>query len=269
MFTRMALYVVAHQDDWQLFMDPGISADILDATCKTIIIHTTAGDAGEDRKFWQAREQGAINSLLFRHCRHSHANVSRKYVGIGGKKVYLAEAANCGLYFLRLPDGGMHGQGFAAYGFGSLGRLRLQRIDCLTSVDQLNTFRSTAEISRLLDGIFTRELRRNPVADRSRVTLSFPEYDHARNPDDHNDHFQTALLLRDTDAYGPAKKYAFVHYDIQHSAADLEGTDLFWKVGMFCAYHQAVLDAHGYSTIDESPQYYRWCTKNSIRREVV
>ncbi len=53
MFERISVYVVAHQDDWQLFMDPDISTDLLDHTCKTVVIYTTAGDAGEDPKYWR------------------------------------------------------------------------------------------------------------------------------------------------------------------------------------------------------------------------
>ncbi len=57
--------LVAHQDDWQLFMSPEIVTDILDEKCKTAIIHTTSGDAGKGDGFWRAREEGAIASLCF------------------------------------------------------------------------------------------------------------------------------------------------------------------------------------------------------------
>ena len=41
------VFGVAHQDDWQLFMNPNIANSIQSAEDKTVIIHLTAGDAGD------------------------------------------------------------------------------------------------------------------------------------------------------------------------------------------------------------------------------
>ena len=45
-----AIYVSAHQDDWQLFMNPNAYYSIQNPDTKTIILHTTAGDAGVGKK---------------------------------------------------------------------------------------------------------------------------------------------------------------------------------------------------------------------------
>ena len=42
---RVAFYFSAHQDDWQLFMNPSAFRDVLDGA-KCVFIHMTAGDAG-------------------------------------------------------------------------------------------------------------------------------------------------------------------------------------------------------------------------------
>ena len=38
-------FISAHQDDWQLFMNPNVYRSIKNNNDKTVIIHTTAGDA--------------------------------------------------------------------------------------------------------------------------------------------------------------------------------------------------------------------------------
>jgi hypothetical protein len=42
--SRVAFYVVAHQDDWQLFMDP--FKDVTDPPTKIVFVYTAAGGAG-------------------------------------------------------------------------------------------------------------------------------------------------------------------------------------------------------------------------------
>ena len=39
-------FVSAHQDDWQLFMNPNVYESIKSEADKNVIIHTTAGEAG-------------------------------------------------------------------------------------------------------------------------------------------------------------------------------------------------------------------------------
>ena len=66
---RVSFYFAAHEDDWQLFMNPSAFQDVADPKTKTVFIHVTAGDAGEGmgnagRKhpYYLARENGAERS---------------------------------------------------------------------------------------------------------------------------------------------------------------------------------------------------------------
>jgi hypothetical protein len=43
---RVSFYFSAHQDDWQLFMNPSAFRDVLEGNTKCVFIHMTAGDAG-------------------------------------------------------------------------------------------------------------------------------------------------------------------------------------------------------------------------------
>nr|WP_295874836.1 hypothetical protein [uncultured Chitinophaga sp.] len=268
MINRLAVYIVAHQDDWQLFMDPHISLDIMDDACRTVIIHTTAGDAGEDERYWLAREFAALSSLQFRVSGNAGVPDEAKIINVNNKRVHRVSISNCACYFLRLPDGGMYGEGFAAYGFQSMEKLRAGNRTAICSVDGVNSYSSFAEISRLINDIILHEQHTCGVATTNAVRLCFPEFNSTISTNDHNDHFNTALLVQGMDIYSIAGKYAFVHYDIQHLADDLVGNDLFWKVGMFSVYHQAVLNRHGHSTISETPEYAIWCRKDAVCREV-
>jgi len=44
--AKVSFYFVAHEDDWQLFMNPSAFEDVANAKVRTVFIHTTAGDAG-------------------------------------------------------------------------------------------------------------------------------------------------------------------------------------------------------------------------------
>ena len=43
---KVSFYFAAHQDDWQLFMNPSAFQDVIGNAAKTVFIHVTAGDAG-------------------------------------------------------------------------------------------------------------------------------------------------------------------------------------------------------------------------------
>ena len=65
-FDAVAFYVVAHLDDWQLFMNPNATQDLTDETVKVVFIHTTGYDAGEEEVFWRAKEEAVIASIKTR-----------------------------------------------------------------------------------------------------------------------------------------------------------------------------------------------------------
>src|SRR5258705_13224217 len=56
--TSSAMYIAAHEDDTLLFQSPSILQDIQSGRCvRTVFL--TAGDAGLDQSYWEAREEGA------------------------------------------------------------------------------------------------------------------------------------------------------------------------------------------------------------------
>ena len=140
--TKVCFYVVAHADDWQLFMQPNAYNDIAASGSKVVFIITTAGDAGADEAYWRAREEGAKSSVRF--CLAPLASLAQrsgtKEFNSHGINFWSVNNVTC--YFLRLPDGNLDGNGFGARGYQSLSKFMLRQIDTIGAVDGSTTYRS-------------------------------------------------------------------------------------------------------------------------------
>ena len=69
---KVSFYFAAHEDDWQLFMNPSAFQDVIAGARKTVFVHVTAGDgglglgsAGRKHPFYRARENGAEQAMRF------------------------------------------------------------------------------------------------------------------------------------------------------------------------------------------------------------
>src|SRR5262249_33560664 len=136
-------YIVAHQDDDLLFLNPDVDQSIASGST-VFLVYLTAGDAGRGARYWTARERGA---------RAAHARMAGVKdvwlpvrVPVAGRIVSietLAERQSVHLVFLRLPDGRMKGEGSVAYGRVSLQKLWEGSIKRMSSVDGASSY--TAE----------------------------------------------------------------------------------------------------------------------------
>src|SRR5688572_22592091 len=68
----VAFYFSAHEDDWQLFMNPNAYHDVHRPATKVVFVYLTAGDAGAGlgnaehaEPYYKARENGAKLSVSF------------------------------------------------------------------------------------------------------------------------------------------------------------------------------------------------------------
>lgn len=265
-FRNAAFYFVAHADDWQLFMAPAISKDISDKTCKVIIVHFTAGDAGRDERYWKAREQAAIDSVLFRLSADGYLSRQQEMITLNNKTLTRFGANNCCCYFLRLPDGAYDGTGFPAYQHQSLERLQQGNLSAISSVDGQVIYEGKKDLVDTIDQLIAAELRE--IDKPQTVSLNVTERNTTLNPLDHNDHYNTAIMVEETVAWSLYNKRAFVNYHIRHSNENLTGEELFWKTGMFCTYHQSLFNEYGHSTILEDNSFIPWCFSNNSFRDI-
>jgi hypothetical protein len=254
-FDKISFYIVAHADDWQLFMHPNVYKDLVAPRCKTIFIITTAGDAGRGETYWLAREEGSKSSIRFCLAPQSILSESSDSRQFNNHTIHDWSANNTTSYFLRLPDGNLDGSGFPARAYQSLARLRSTEINAITPLDNSTTYHNWSDFITTIESIISFESKDIPD-----VWIHYLNPDITTNPDDHADHIATGQAIQNMSIIETLQQLLFVGYSITSAREELHVTDLFWKAGMLAAYEKAVYDLCGYSTLEENPALYvRWC----------
>ncbi len=213
---KVSFYFAAHEDDWQLFMNPSAFLDVSAAKTKTVFVHVTAGDAGlgigaggRKHPYYLARENGAETAIRFMADAADlplDTSVSRTH--FNGHRIYRVAYRNTVAYFLRLPDGHPTGSGYPQTGNQSLARLASRQIEALSAVDGSTVYRGWADLVATLRAILDHERGHAPS-----VQLNLAEPDQGINPDDHSDHRMTAKAALDAASeLACARRLYFVDY---------------------------------------------------------
>lgn len=214
--NKVSFYFAAHEDDWQLFMNPSAFHDVIDGAAKTIFIHVTAGDAGlgigsGDRKhpYYLARENGAEQAVRFM-ADANHVPVSRaaSSMSFNGHLIFRVSYRNTESYFLRVPDGNPAGSGYSHTGFQSLKRLADGANDTLAAVDGTAAYHGWSDLVETLRAIIDYESEQAGL-----VQINIPELDPRINPEDHSDHLMTAKAAIDAARHLPCvRRVSYVDY---------------------------------------------------------
>ena len=197
---KVSFYFAAHEDDWQLFMNPNAFEDVLGGAAKTVFVHVTAGDdglgtgsGGRKYPYFLARENGAISAMRFMaDADRTPIADSAGHMIFNGHSLYRIAYRNTIGYFLRLPDGDALGEGFAGTGFQSLKRLAKGDIATLAAVDGSTTYRGWNDLVATVREIIKYERGRAPL-----IQLNVADPDDRINPADHSDHLMTAKAALD------------------------------------------------------------------------
>jgi hypothetical protein len=192
---KVSFYFAAHEDDWQLFMNPSAFQDVIKGAAKTVFVHLTAGDAGlgtglggRKHPFYLARENGAEAAIRF--MADSDAAPGERVAEpmiFNGHSIYRVSYRNTVGYFLRVPDGNASGAGYALTGFQSLKRLATGETGILRAVDGSTTYHGWDDLVATLRAIIAYERGKAAVAQ-----VNVAETDTRINPNDHTDHLMTA-----------------------------------------------------------------------------
>ncbi len=195
---RVSFYFSAHEDDWQLFMNPAAFRDVCDGV-KTVFIHVTAGDGGlgtgnggRKHSYYLARERGAESAIRFMADAGEYpepAEPAAAAVTVDGHAIRRVNYRNTVAYFLRLPDGSPEGAGYAETGQQSLKRLAAGEIATLTAIDGTAVYQGWRDLVATVRAMI--EAERGAAGS---VDLHLPELDPALNPNDHQDHVMTGKL---------------------------------------------------------------------------
>lgn len=192
---KVSFYFAAHQDDWQLFMNPSAFQDVVGGAARTVFIHVTAGDAGlgtgtGDRKqpLYLARDNGAEQAVRFMADTEGVPDSgTASTMPFNGHPIYRVGYRNTVSYFLRVPDGSPLGTGYARTGFQSLKRLADHDNDTLAAVDASTVYHGWNDLIGTLRAIIDFERGKARL-----VQLNVAELDPHINPGDHSDHLMTA-----------------------------------------------------------------------------
>ena len=199
---KVSFYFAAHEDDWQLFMNPQAFQDVINGAAKTVFIHMTAGDAGlgigwggRKHPFYLARENGAETAIRFMaDADDIPAQRIVEHRAFNGHAIYRVAYRNTVSYFLRVPDGNnLTGTGYYDTGFQSLKRLAAGDIDELVAVDGSTAYHGWSDLTETLRKIVDFERGNAGV-----VQFNVAELDERINPGDHPDHLMTARAALDS-----------------------------------------------------------------------
>jgi hypothetical protein len=225
-YDKVSFYFAAHEDDWQLFMNPTAFQDVARPATKTVFVHMTAGDAGlgtgnagRKHPYYLARENGAATAIRFMADtgeRPRDHTVSRSR--FNGHQIVREAYRNTVTYFLRVPDGHPTGSGFRETGNQSLERLASGQIDTIAAIDGSTVYRGWNDLVATVRKIMDYE--RGSIA---AVQLNVAELDTATNPQDHSDHRMTAKAALEAARTVPcARRLHYVDYASAHLPENLD-----------------------------------------------
>lgn len=254
--------VVAHQDDWQLFMGDMI-AQRANAGDSITFIYLTAGDDGRDSTYWLAREHAALASTR----------------GLTGPPALGAVSASCSIavvhthsirrcaaggtvsWFLRLPDGRRNGAGFARYGNQSLRKLRRRTITSVTTVDRSATYHGWADLSATVADL----LEAGESTGSTTIHTTDPSI--TINPHDHFDHRMAGLLVQEVRQGRNRQAWYYVGYALSTRAANRSAAQSRKKTSLFSAYDDAMISVNPkWSAYAEHPRFYSDCMLRTYAR---
>ncbi|MES2621317.1 MAG: hypothetical protein V4615_10740 [Bacteroidota bacterium] len=260
-----SVYVSAHQDDWQLFMGVNAYNDIVKSSdsSRVLIVYVTAGDYSDclttsDTQpvpYFLAREQGAKNSVeLAANTHKQRYEWENDTVKIHGHLLLRSSYKFITCYFLRLADGAIDGQRNL-----SLRNFRKNRFANNYSIDSLTRYTNWNDLSTTCSNILEFETKNS-----NEIFLNLFDTSYVYNPNDHSDHYETALIFLNASNTMPVKRLVYEGYNSGNNrAANLKNLDIMKESALFAAYNQAMID-NNYPSIWNN-DYIRFCDKNYFR----
>jgi LmbE family N-acetylglucosaminyl deacetylase len=261
--TILDFVVVAHQDDWQLFMGDAIERRAAEGDSITFV-YLTAGDDGREPAYWQTRERAALAAT--RAAIGAQAGEPAARCSITVVSSHLITGCTSGRtvsYFLRLPDGQRNGAGFARYGNQSLRKLRAHTIGSITAVDGSATYDGWDDVL----GTVTQLLHASGRAGSVSVHTTDPSV--RVNPHDHFDHRMAGLLVADARKSRRWTAWYYVGYALGTRAPNRSGDQAREKTALFRAYDAEMIRANPkWSAYAEHPRFYSECMVRTYARQV-
>lgn len=256
------VFVVAHQDDWQVFMGD-IVARRIKAGDSVTFIYLTAGDDGRDSLYWQTRERAALQStrLAIGVGAADSAAVRCSTTEALAHAIHKCVIANTESYFLRLPDGKRNGAGFARQGYQSLRKLRGKKIAAISAIDGSAIYLGWGDLIATASVL----VGSSPLAD---IVVHVSDPSVAANPHDHFDHRMAGLLVNDLRKRQKWNTQYYVGYALATRAANRSTDQAREKTAIFLAYDKEMMRVNkAWSAYEEHPAFYSECMLRTYARK--
>ena len=266
-YPSTVFYVAAHQDDWQLFMQPNAFNDAQSSSVKVVFIYLTAGDAGcaagciqNDglTPYYLARENGAMRAARFVGTRPDGAPAValQSTLMINGHWMIRRRYNNTISWFLRLPDGNGGGGGFAGTGNASLRKLYTGEIASISDVTGLTTYFGWADLVATLERIVTFE-----AAGSTNVWVNVQDPDTLVNTGDHSDHTYTGTAMLEAMTTRPCVNHAkFLDYVTSSRPVNQSATQIGHEAATWGATVSGLIESGARSTYDGA--HNAWLGRN-------
>jgi LmbE family N-acetylglucosaminyl deacetylase len=257
------VFIVAHEDDWQLFMGDIASRQIR-AGDSVSFIYLTAGDDGRDSLYWRTRERAALQStrVAIRRDASDSTPVRCSITTVLDHAIQQCAVANTKSYFLRLPDGKRNGAGFASHDYQSLRKLRGRKIRVVNAIDGSAEYNGWEDLTATVSSIIG-----SASPDRD-VVVHASDPSIAANPHDHFDHRMAGLLVEDLRRTQLWNTQYYVGYAIATRAANRSTDEAREKTAIFLAYDKEMRRVNPkWSAYDEHRQFYSECMLRTYGRK--
>jgi LmbE family N-acetylglucosaminyl deacetylase len=247
--------IVAHQDDWQLFMGDVLTTR-LGSGNRGVFVYLTAGDDGRDSTYWQTRERAALQSTRVAAGLPVSQSFACSMVEIREHSVRECTGGKTESYFLRLPDGKRNGKGFARYGYRSLRKLRANPSSELSAIDASTTYRGWNDLMTTVGAI--------AQIDSPAVTVHTSDPNIARNPHDHFDHRIAGLLVADLRKQHRVGAMYYLGYALATRAANRSTDQTQAKTALLLAYDREMTAGNQrWSAYQEHRAFYSQCLQRT------
>jgi LmbE family N-acetylglucosaminyl deacetylase len=253
------VFVVAHQDDWQLFMGD-VAEERLKVDDAASFIYLTAGDDGRDSSYWRTRERAALQSTRAALGTAIDADsIQCSDVIVRGHSIKRCLLGRTASYFLRLPDGRRNGAGFARSANQTMRKLRSAKIAGITTVDRSATYSGWKDLVATVGDL---------IRDSADAQITVHTFDPSItiNPHDHFDHRAAGLVV--TELRIPAwNERLYVGYAVGTRASNRSSDAAREKTRLFLAYNDELIRANPkWNAYQEHPRFYSQCMTRTYAR---
>jgi hypothetical protein len=276
-YTSSSFYIIAHQDDWQLFMGKDAWDDMIKPERKVVFIYLTAGDACNKTgncayqiPYFVSREEGAKNSvyLVTDHAASPPSGFNRNAnnpITINNHILMKWQYKNVVKYFLRLPDGRLHFNessrsscGFDPHDSTYINLFRRGILPKLSDINGTTTYNSWSDLVTTIKRILHAE-------GKFPVSIHAPEFIHSLNTHTHPDHRETGLIVDNlvNQLHGADVSY-YLDYHSRTFPINLDEREIMRETGLFAAYNMGKIN-NGCPT-DWNEYDLEWCQRNIISR---